>query len=269
MLKKTLIGTLLGLSLFSATAFAELNCPVIEQELQNYSGWPLTAICIGSDVNLRTEPSTSCEVVTMLQPDDKFYMRRVIYKNDYNWIEGITDKGDKGYMVSKYLVISPTSTTRADRFEAALASSMIFDPEKFSKLTGYAYDGTSQKANPQLFGYAPDKIKIGPYWVHGEATTSGFDTIGVAIPLPGYKVAGLEVGDTLNPQQLETFNQDMQNSNWRPGFDNLARELETNHKLYWYVYDKVDGLERPVQALGLKFKKQQITEIQYCLIPID
>lgn len=78
MQKKLFLGAALGLAMLANTAFAEVNTAYLANELRSYPGWPIEVYCNAADVNVRTQPNTDCDVITMLQRGDKFYVSRVV-----------------------------------------------------------------------------------------------------------------------------------------------------------------------------------------------
>ena len=87
MKKKFFLSLALGMSLFSSVAFAELNGRQVEAEFKGYFGWPITALCTGSDVNLRTDPGTDSNVITMLQKGDEFHITDVVFRPIFAFIK--------------------------------------------------------------------------------------------------------------------------------------------------------------------------------------
>lgn len=79
MKKNLFLGMTLGMALLANTAFAHLSGGYLSDIIDEHPRWPLPTQCIATDVNLRTEPNTNCEVVTMLQNGDKFYARKVVF----------------------------------------------------------------------------------------------------------------------------------------------------------------------------------------------
>ena len=67
MQKKIFLSAALGLAIFANTAFAEVNTAYLANELRSYPGWPLEVYCNATDVNVRTQPNTDCDVITILQ----------------------------------------------------------------------------------------------------------------------------------------------------------------------------------------------------------
>lgn len=106
MQKKLFLGAALGVAMLANTAFAEVNTAYLANELRSYPGWPLEVYCNATDVNVRTQPNTDCDVITMLQRGDKFYVSRVVdvVNSEYKWLLGTTEKGHVGFMASKYLI---------------------------------------------------------------------------------------------------------------------------------------------------------------------
>ena len=134
MQKRIFLSAALGLAIFANTAFAEVNTAYLANELRSYPGWPLEVYCNATDVNVRTQPNTDCDVITMLQRGDKFYVSRVVdvVNSEYKWLLGTTEKGHVGFMASKYLDTTPRAASAAGRFNAALEADWIMDPEIFA-----------------------------------------------------------------------------------------------------------------------------------------
>lgn len=262
MKKKFFLGLALGMTMFSSVAFAELNGKHVEAEFKGYFGWPVTAVCTGSDVNLRVDAGTDFDVITMLQKGDEFHITDVVYRSDYTWMKGVTSDGTVGYMVSKYLDYKPGYGTRAGRFNAAFKSATIYDVNKFANALGGTPISPVEKLDSEIFPYATHKTKVGKYWVHGEAYPDQFHVIGVIVAEPGYQVAGLEVGGYMDKENAATLNQDMKSIGW------------TDYNFYdntycWDLEAKVDGRLRPVEGFVVKVKNDTITEIQWYHIPVD
>lgn len=262
MKKKFFLSLALGMSLFSSVAFAELNGRQVEAEFKGYFGWPITALCTGSDVNLRTDPGTDSNVITMLQKGDEFHITDVVFRSDYTWMKGVTSDGTTGYMVSKYLDYKPGYGTRAGRFRAAFQSATLYDINKFANALGGAPIYPIEKAEPELFHYATHKAKVGKYWAHGEAYPGEFHVIGVDVTEPGYQVASLEVGRFMDKENIATLDQDMKSIGWVDGGN-------YNGVYHWYWQEKVDGQFRPVEGFCVKVENNTITGIQWYRIPID
>lgn len=60
----------------------------------------------GSDVNFRSEPNTSCEVVDVLQVDEQLQPVRSVNSDGRNWYYAINAKGDYGYVVTDYVRVN-------------------------------------------------------------------------------------------------------------------------------------------------------------------
>lgn len=265
-ISKLFFPAALALSLCSI-ATAEIAPQAVEQALQNPSinrAWPFTTQCIGTDVNVRTQPNTNCQVITMLQPNEKFYVTRVIPQSDYTWMEGVTQYGHHGYMVSKFLDPGPNAAARRERFKAALAVSKLYSPSRIAEACGTIFTNKYEIVNPEIFPYSPHKVKVGPCWVHGENLPTGFDTIGVLVQEPGYKFLGLQVGDIFNKEQANAMNQDMLQQGWEGMTD-----VNKTDEYCWYRTEAVDGSERPVEGVFILTKNNKITQIRWNHFPID
>ena len=133
MKKKLLLGAALGLALLANTAFA-ISADYLSSELEANPRYPYETYCNAADVNVRSEANTDCDVVTMLQNGDKFYVRKVFYVagSEYVWLYGSTERGQRGYMASQYLSAEPEAASTAGRFKAALESEFIWNPADLS-----------------------------------------------------------------------------------------------------------------------------------------
>lgn len=162
MQKKIFLGAALGVAMFANTAFAEVNTAYLANELRSYPGWPLEVYCNASDVNVRTQPNTDSEVLTMLQKGDKFYVIRVVNveNSEYTWLLGTTEKGHIGLMASKYLDVTPRAASAAGRFNAALEADWIMNPEIFA--SGAYYPGPVEQNTDDTIAYADKKMQVGP-----------------------------------------------------------------------------------------------------------
>lgn len=269
MKNKLIAGCVLGLTMLANVAFAEIDPGYVKRVLENDNGWPLATVCHATDVNLRTEPNTNCEVITMLQKGDIFYVKEVIEMPDYTWLRGVTASGDKGYMVSRYLNQAPRAAVTSERFRAAFATSTIYDINKFAQELGVndQYDPAKVEVLKQeRFHYAPHRIKVGDNWVHGEKQEDNFWTIGVIVTTPGYNIAGLEVGKKISVEEVATFSKNMNLIGWQ----DEGSYTDGYDTLYFYYYDTVDGSNRPVEGFAVSHDKNRIIrEIRYWHIPVD
>lgn len=271
--KKAIAGLALGLSLIANLASAEIDPQYLQNVLKDNNGWPLATVCIGSDVNVRNDATTNCEVITMLQKGDIFYVQEVIPRADYNWCKGVTGKGETGFMVSKYLEQAPRAAVPSERFRAAFNSSRIYDGRLLAQAMGFDFiyrPELVEKLKEETFGYAPHRYKVAYNWIHGEKNgDGGFDTIGVVLGDSGYdrnyNVAGLEVGQKFDVETIKAFNKNMNLIGWDSP-DEIKADMG---ECYWYLYDTVDGNPRPVEGFGFQTKNGYISEIRYFHIPVD
>ena len=251
-----------------ATASAEIYPGAVTQALERTdinSAWPYTTICIGEDVNLRSQPNTNCDVITMLQKGDIFYVNKVIPGNQYTWMEGITATGDRGYMVSKYLDPGQNAALRRERFRAAIQSSLLYDVQKFATVVNLPIGRNVETLKEEKFHYAQHVIRVGNSEFHGEMDGGQFHVIGVIVKDSSYKFAGLQVGDTIATEDLKAIDKDMQTINWYTGIDNWTGQTE----VHWYRHEAVDGSERPVENIGIITENGRIKEIRWSHIVID
>ena len=118
MQKRIFLSAALGLAMFANTAFAEVNTDYLANELRSYPGWPLEVYCNATDVNVRTQPNTDCDVITMLQRGDKFYVSMVVdvVNSEYKWLlctsQQILDTNHKK-IYNKKLSVSQISVRNA------------------------------------------------------------------------------------------------------------------------------------------------------------
>lgn len=273
MKKKLFVGVAFGLTMVANLAYAEIATDYLQNVLQDNNGWPLATVCTGSDVNLRTDASTNCEVIDMMQRGDLFYVKEVVTRPDYTWCMGVTAKGQTGFMVSKYLEQAPRAATKIERFRAAFVSSTIYDGERLAKAMGDNFKYRPElveELKEEVFHYAPHRYKVNFSWIHGEKQSDGtFHTIGVVHEDSGYdrnyNIAGLEVGQKFNVETIKAFSKNMNMIGWEDPYEIKADMKEC----YWYLKDTVDGQERPVEGFGIKINNGYISEIRYWHIPID
>lgn len=268
--KKLIISAMLA-SCICATASAEIYPASVTQALENpniNSAWPYTTVCSAEDVNLRTQPNTNCDVITMLQRGDKFYVSNVIPGNEYTWMEGITTNGDHGYMVSKYLESGENAALRRERFRAAIQSSMIYNHLKFANIVDLPVGKNIEKLKEEKFGYAPQIIRVGNSEFHGEQEGDNFHVIGVILKDSNYKFAGLKLGDPVTGATLKAIDKDMQTINWYSGYEDTTNWSNVK-EVYWYRHEAVDGSERPVEKIGIITENGRIKEIRWAHIVID
>lgn len=251
-----------------ATASAEIHPASVTQALENpniNSAWPYAMVCSAEDVNLRTQPNTNCDVITMLQKGDKFYVSKVIPGSEYTWMEGITSNGDRGYMVSKYLNPSENAALRRERFRAAIQSSLIYNHQKFADIVDLPVGRNIEKLKEEKFGYASQMVRVGNSEFHGEVEGDNFHVIGVILKDSNYKFASLKVGDPITAADLKAIDKDMQTINWYTNIEDWNSVKE----VYWYRHEAVDGSERPVEEIAIKVENNRIKEIQWAHIVID
>lgn len=269
MKKRLIAGCVLGLTMLANAAFASIDPGYVQRVLQNDNGWPLATVCDATDVNLRTEPNTNGEVVAMLQKGDIFYVKEVIKKPDYTWFRGVSEKGDKGYIVSNFLDPARRAANPRERFRAAFKTSTIYDIKKFAQELGidYKYDPSQVEVlKRELFHYAPHRIQVGKHWVHGEKEENSFWTIGVIIAAPGYNIAGLEVGQKISEEDDAALCKNMNLMGW----EGAMHYKEKYNAIQFEYYDTVDGMNRPVEAFAVFHDDNRIIrEIHYWHIPID
>ena len=165
MKKNLFLGMTLGMALLANTAFAHLSGGYLSDIIDEHPRWPLATQCIATDVNLRTEPNTNCEVVTMLQNGDKFYARKVVFIPDskYVWVYGTTEKGYRGYMYNQYISALPDGQyahSDEGRFQASVEANWINDPAGYAAGSGYSM-GRVEHADDMNIAYDLNKVQVG------------------------------------------------------------------------------------------------------------
>ena len=200
MQKRIFLSAALGLAMFANTAFAEVNTDYLANELRSYPGWPLEVYCNATDVNVRTQPNTDCDVITMLQRGDKFYVSMVVdvVNSEYKWLLGTTERGHVGFMASKYLDTTPRAASAAGRFNAALEADWIMDPEIFA--SGAYYPGPVEQNTDDIISYADKKMQVGPRLFYIDSARNKVNDVKIN-KLHG-SMAGYAVGQQLDTDRL-------------------------------------------------------------------
>lgn len=263
MQKKLFLSAALGLAMFANTAFAEVNTAYLANELRSYPGWPLEVYCNATDVNVRTQPNTDCDVITMLQRGDKFYVSRVVdvVNSEYKWLLGTTEKGYVGFMASKYLDTTPRAASAAGRFNAALEADWIMDPEIFA--SGAYYPGPVEQNTDDTITYADKKLQVGPRLFYIDSAKNRVSEVKIN-KLHGM-MAGYAVGQLLNTDSQIRLDGYLKMNGWE--YDYMSRgRSDTHYMIGWLKY--------AYNARGQKFlhksfyvkldSKEVISEIIYC-----
>lgn len=263
MQKKLFLSAALGLAMFANTAFAEVNTAYLTNELRSYPGWPLEVYCNATDVNVRTQPNTDCDVITMLQRGDKFYVSRVVdvVNSEYKWLLGTTEKGYVGFMASKYLDTTPRAASAAGRFNAALEADWIMDPEIFA--SGAYYPGPVEQNTDDTITYADKKLQVGPRLFYIDSAKNRVSEVKIN-KLHGM-MAGYAVGQLLNTDSQIRLDGYLKMNGWE--YDYMSRgRSDTHYMIGWLKY--------AYNARGQKFlhksfyvkldSKEVISEIIYC-----
>lgn len=269
-MKKLLISLLasllLAITAMPPGALAQIDPQYLREVLTEDNGWPLSTLCTGTDVRVRAEANTNCDIITYLQPGDVFYVKEVITMADYDWCKGVTAQGERGFVAINYLQLAHDAATQNGRFKAAFETDRIFDGETLAQEIDitFQYDPSKVIAlEEEIFHYAPYKYQVGNNWIHGDMLSNGeFIPIGVLITGPGHKVAGLEVGQKLTDEEFDLFKKNMNLIGWEGPHS-------YNDEHYWYLYNTVDSQERPVRGFDVILQDNIIKEIRYYYIPID
>ena len=263
MQKKLFLSAALGLAIFANTAFAVVNTDYLANELRSYPGWPLEVYCNATDVNVRTQPNTDCDVITMLQRGDKFYVSRVVdvVNSEYKWLLGTTEKGHVGFMASKYLDTTPRAASAAGRFNAALEADWIMDPEIFASNAYYL--GRVEKNTDDIISYADKKMQVGPRLFYIDSAKNRVSEVKIN-KLHGM-MAGYAVGQLLNTDSQIRLDGYMKMNGWEDDYMGGGRS-DTHYMIGWgkYAYN-ARGQKFLHKSFYVKLdSKDVISEIIYC-----
>ena len=178
--------------------------------------WPIEARCSASDVNLRNSGiMATSKVVGTLQFNDLVYVKKV-HESDSDLVDGypfaeiITDKGRKGFVNLKFLTNIAADNTRASRFRAAFNSGAFFTfasmERAFDEIAGNGYTPLSEEEKNE-FSSVNCKIALGNYaaWSYCAKPDKKPEQLAVKVVKPGYMVAGLQVGESMDTDRLAQF----------------------------------------------------------------
>lgn len=260
MKKKLFLGMTLGMALLANTAFAHLSGGYLSDIIDEHQRWPLATQCIAKDVNLRTEPNTNCEVVTMLQNGDKFYARKVVFipNSKYVWVYGTTEKGYRGYMYNQFIGALPDGQyahSDEGRFQAAVEANWINDPAGYAAGSGYSM-GRAEHADDMNIAYDLNKVQVGPRVFY----TRAFDgkTYQVVINKAPGEMAGYAVGQHFDQQERNNFYDMMRRIGWH---ESAVDAEEPTNTIVWEksVLD-ADGFDRPAKQLIITLNDNDVIE---------
>ena len=263
MQKKLFLSAALGLAIFANTAFAEVNTDYLANELRSYPGWPLEVYCNATDVNVRTQPNTDCDVITRLQRGDKFYVSRVVdvVNSEYKWLLGANEKGHVGFMASKYLDTTPRAASAAGRFNAALEADWIMDPKIFASNAYYL--GRVEKNTDDTISYADKKMQVGPRLFYIDSARNKVNEVKVN-KLHG-SMAGYAVGQQLDTDRQITLDGYLKMNGWEDDYMGGGRS-DTHYMIGWlkYAYN-ARGQKCLHKSFYVKLDSRDvIAEIIYC-----
>lgn len=263
MKKNLFLGMTLGMVLLANTAFAHLSGGYLSDIIDEHPRWPLATQCIATDVNLRTEPNTNCEVVTMLQNGDKFYARKVVFipnipNSKYVWVYGTTEKGYRGYMYNQFIGALPDGQyahSDEGRFQAAVEANWINDPAGYAAGSGYSM-GRVEHADDMNIAYDLNKVQVGPRVFY----TRAFDgkTFQVVINKAPGEMAGYTVGQHFDQKERNNFYDMMRRIGWHEAAVDIE---EPANSIIWEksVLD-ADGFDRPAKQLIITLNDKDVIE---------
>ena len=259
MKKKLLLGAALGLALLANTAFA-ISADYLSSELEANPRYPYETYCNAADVNVRSEANTDCDVVTMLQNGDKFYVRKVFYVagSEYVWLYGSTERGQRGYMASQYLSAEPEAESTAGRFKAALESEFIWNPADYAAYSGYKM-GAVEPAPEIKRSFDVRKVRVGPReFLLYEAADKTFEV--VINRIPG-DIAGYAVGQYFDVSDYKTLNSRFSMLGWNEAPVDAADD-EPGQKIYGWQKSKrdADGFDRLENGFYVTVNNKRIIE---------
>ncbi len=237
--------------------------------------WPIEARCSASDVNLRNSGiMATSKVVGTLQFNDLVYVKKV-HESDSDLVDGypfaeiITDKGRKGFVNLKFLTNIAADNTRASRFRAAFNSGAFFTFDSmeraFDEIAGNGYTPLSEEEKNE-FSSVNCKIALGNYaaWSYCAKPDKKPEQLAVKVVKPGYMVAGLQVGESMDTDRLAQFDKDMQNYGWEPG----ATDATGKH-LWTLNGRRADGQTGPINGFGFHEDNGTIKDIFWCIYLVD
>jgi hypothetical protein len=237
--------------------------------------WPIEARCSASDVNLRNSGRIAdSKVVGSLQFNDLVYVKKV-HQDDSDLVDGypfaeiITDKGRKGFVNLKFLTNIAADNTRASRFRAAFNSGAFFTFNSmlgaFDERSGNGYTPLSEEEQNE-FSSVKFKIALGNYdaWSYCEELNKKPEQRAVKVVKPGYMVAGLQVGESMDADRLAQFDKDMQNYGWDP-----AATDATGKHLWNLNGRRADGQTGPINGFGFHEDNGTIKDIFWCIYLVE
>ena len=160
-MKKNCFFILPALVLFlcsSAFAHSAKELPTLDQDN------PLSAVCTGSGVSLRAQPSFGGEKIATLDKDEELCLiGRQETKEEYPWIFVISQAGFRGWVYGRFVSFSDAALTENGRFRARFDSSLCLNHlDAFTRIAGIQ-DKRAEKSgvgenDPDAPHYADTKL---------------------------------------------------------------------------------------------------------------
>lgn len=139
-MKKNCFFILPALVLFlcsSAFAHSAKELPTLDQDN------PLSAVCTGSGVSLRAQPSFGGEKIATLDKDEELCLiDRQETKEEYPWIFVISQAGFRGWVYGRFVSFSDAALTENGRFRARFDSSLCLNHlDAFTRIAAFKIKG--------------------------------------------------------------------------------------------------------------------------------
>jgi hypothetical protein len=164
-----------------------------------------------------------------------------------------------------FLVAAPAQAG----FTSDFTSSVRYDYEgmvaAFQGLHGNGYSPVSEEEQAE-FAHIKFKIALGDYdaWSYCEELNGKPVQRAVKVVKPGYRAAGLQVGDALSEEQLAQLDLQMQGMNLPQGW--YQADTKTYGKYLWLFNGPgPGGAMVPVKGFGFHLEDGRIKDIFWCV----
>jgi hypothetical protein len=226
----------------------------------------IMAKCSGSDVNLRTEPSLSSEVITMLKQGEPVYAIEWVDGEEWPWLQVITREGQKGWMYGQYFKADDDALSKTALWKANFESRIFFTLEGISNSVGQM--GERQPLTPEdkkyVTGYCDGKRICGHLTVYVYDNGQEIFT-SAKVETNGYDVGGVRIGDSINKPEVQQFGKMLKiTEGWEEGPD-FIKDGENR----WYYKTTVDNHRRPSKCICVTGENGKIKSIWWCIYLVD
>ena len=153
-------------------------------------------------------------------------------------------------------------------FTNDFASSVRYDYEgmvaAFHGLYGNGYSPLSEEEQAE-FSHIKFKIALGDYdaWSYCEELNGKPVQRAVKVVKPGYRAAGLQVGETMSEERLAQLDMNMQGMNLPQGW--YQADTKTYGKYLWLFNGLRGGEMVPVKGFGFHLEDGKIKDIFWCV----